>query len=57
MYWAVDVEHNGLCRQREGKDTGKEGTGDTDLRPELPASLSLELSSGLLPEKRMILIF
>jgi hypothetical protein len=57
MYWPVGVEHDGLRRKREGEDAGKEGAGDTDLRPELPASLSSDLPSGLLPEKGMILIF
>jgi len=55
IYWPVGVEHDGLCRQREEQDGGKEGA--ADLRPELPASLSAELPSGLLPEKGMILIF
>src|ERR1700683_1218780 len=35
MYWPVGVEHDGLRRKREGEDAGKEGAGDTDLRPEL----------------------
>jgi hypothetical protein len=56
MYWPVGVEHDGLRRKREGEDTGKEGAGDTDLRPELPAPLSSGLPSWLLPEKGMILI-
>jgi hypothetical protein len=57
MYWPVGVQHDGLCRQREEQDGGKEDAGDTDLRPELPASLPSELPSGLLREKRIILIF
>jgi hypothetical protein len=57
MYWPVGIEHDGLCRQREDEDTKKEGADDTDLWPELSASLPSDLSSGLLPEKRMILIF
>jgi hypothetical protein len=54
--WPVVAWHNGLCRQREGKGAEKEGADDTDLRPELPASLSSDLPSRLLPEKGMILI-
>jgi hypothetical protein len=54
MYWPVSIEHNGLCWQREEQDGGKEGAGDADLRPELPASLPPELPSGLLPEKGII---
>jgi hypothetical protein len=57
MYWPVGFQHDGLCRQREEQDGGKEGAGDADLLPELPASLPSELPSGLLPEKRMILIY
>jgi len=56
MYWPVGIEHDSLCRQREEQDGSKEGAGDADLRPELPASLPSELPSGLLPEKGMILI-
>jgi hypothetical protein len=47
-YWPVGIEHDGLRRQRETQD-GKEGTDDANLRPELSASLSPELPSGLLP--------
>jgi hypothetical protein len=57
MYWPVGVQHNGLCRQREEQDGSKEGAGDTDLRPGLPAPLPSELPSGLLPEKGITLIF
>lgn len=57
MYWPVGIEHDGLCRQREEQECSKEGAGDADLRPELPAPLPSELPSGLLPEKRIILIF
>jgi hypothetical protein len=53
MYWPVGIEHDGLCRQRKEQDGGKEGAGDADLWPELPASLSPELPSGLLPKKRI----
>jgi hypothetical protein len=55
MYWPAGVEHYSLRRQRKG--TEKESADDSDLRPELPASLSSDLPSGLLPEKGMILIF
>jgi hypothetical protein len=48
MYWPVGFEHDGLCRQREGKDAGKEGAGDKDLWLDLPSSLSSDLPSGLL---------
>jgi len=54
MCWPVSIEHDCLCRQREEQDGGKEDAGITDLRPELPASLSPELPSGLLPEKGII---
>jgi hypothetical protein len=56
MRQPVGVEHDGLCRQREAKD-GQEGTRYADLRPELSASLSAELPSGLLPKEGMILNF
>jgi hypothetical protein len=49
MYGPVGIQHNDLCRQREEQDGGKESAGNADLRPELPASLSSELPSGLLP--------
>ena len=52
MYWPVGTEHDGLRRQREEQDDGKEGA--ADLLPELPASLRPELPSGLLPEKGII---
>ena len=57
MYWPVGIEHDGLCRQRKEQDSGKESAGDTNLWPKLPASLPSELPSGLLPEKRIKLIF
>jgi hypothetical protein len=54
MRQPVGAEHDGLCRQREGKDC-QEGTRDADLWPELSAPLSAELPSGLLSQKGMIL--
>jgi len=63
MYWPVGTEHDGLRRQREGQDDGKEGAADmlpelpSSLLPELPSSSLPELPSGLLPEKRIKSLF
>jgi hypothetical protein len=33
IYWPVGDQHDGLCRQREAEDGGKERADDADLRP------------------------